>query len=46
MANADVDGNRYIIIGIKYKNSGERDIVGIEKEEFVGSAIYQQIVRD
>lgn len=46
MANAGVDGDRYIIIGIKYKNSGDRDIKGIEREEFVDSAIYQQLVRD
>jgi hypothetical protein len=46
MANADVNGDRYIIIGVKYKNSGDRDIVGIAKEDFVDSAIYQQLVRD
>lgn len=35
MANADIDGDRYIIIGVDYKSSNERDFIGIKKEEFV-----------
>jgi hypothetical protein len=44
MANADVDGDRYIIIGVDYKNSNDRDLVGINKEDFIDSAIYQQLI--
>jgi hypothetical protein len=46
MANADVDGNRHIIIGVKLKSSGERDYLGVKKEDLVDQAIYQQLIRD
>ncbi|MFZ2472281.1 MAG: ATP-binding protein [Methanothrix sp.] len=46
MANADIGYERYIIIGVKLKNSMERDILGISKEEFIDSATYQQIISE
>jgi hypothetical protein len=46
MANADIEGDRYIIIGVYYKNSNDREIIGINKEEFVDSATYQQLIMD
>lgn len=46
MANADIDGDRYIIIGVDYKSSNDRDFVGIKKEEFIDSATYQQLIKD
>lgn len=44
MANADVDGERYIIVGVDYKNSNDRVLVGINKNDFIDSAIYQQLI--
>lgn len=46
MANADVENDRYIIIGVKHKPSGDRKMLNIKKEEFIDSAIYQQIIRE
>ena len=46
MANADVENDRYIIIGVKHKSSGDREILNIKKEDFIDSAIYQQIIRE
>lgn len=46
MANADIDGNRYIIIGVDHKSSNERDFIGIKKEEFVDNATYQQLIKE
>ena len=46
MANADVENDRYIIIGVKHKPSGDRKMFNIKKEEFIDSAIYQQIIRE
>lgn len=46
MANADAEDDRYIIMGVKNKPSGERNILGIKKEDFVDSAIYQQIIKE
>ena len=46
MANADVENDRYIIIGVIHKPSGDREILNIKKEDFIDSAIYQQIIRE
>jgi hypothetical protein len=46
MANADVEGEKHIIVGVNHKANGERDIVGIEKETFIDASIYQQLIRE
>lgn len=46
MANADVEGERLIIIGIKHKPNGNREIRPIEDGKFIDSAIYQQLVQE
>ncbi len=46
MANADVEDEKHIMVGVNHKASGQRDIVGIEEESFVDSAIYQQLIRE
>jgi hypothetical protein len=46
MANADVENDRYIIIGVNHKSSGNREILNIKKGDFIDSAIYQQIIRE
>ncbi|RCW49976.1 helix-turn-helix domain-containing protein [Halanaerobium sp. ST460_2HS_T2] len=45
MANADVEGEKLIVVGVNHKANGERDIVGIEKEDFIDSSNYQQLIR-
>lgn len=46
MANANVDGDKLIILGVKLHPSGERDFHGIEKYDFIDAATYQQIIRE
>ncbi len=46
MANANVEGEKYIIVGVKHKTSNDRDIIGIKKEDFSDSATYQQLIRE
>jgi len=46
MANADVENDRYIIIGVSHKSSGDRETLNIKKGDFIDSAIYQQIIRE
>ena len=46
MTNADVENDRYIIIGVKLKSSGDREILNIEERDFIDSATYQQIIRE
>lgn len=46
MANADVENDRHIIIGVNHKASGDREILNIKKRDFIDSAIYQQIIRE
>ena len=46
MANANIKGERYIIIGVNHKSNGDRDIIPIEKENFIDAAIYQQLIRE
>jgi hypothetical protein len=43
MANAKTSNERYIIVGVKHRANGEREILGIEKD-FIDDATYQQIV--
>lgn len=44
MANSRIAGNKYIIIGVKYKSYGERIFWGISDPNFEDSATYQQII--
>ena len=46
MANADLPGERYIIVGVKHEPSGRKTILSIPDSEFVDDAIYQQVVRE
>ena len=46
MANADIEGNQYIIIGVNHQAAGEKKIVSIKKEEFLDPTIYQQLIRE
>jgi hypothetical protein len=46
LANAQVQGERYIIIGVKHRPDGNRDFLGIDEGDFIDSATYQQLIRD
>jgi hypothetical protein len=45
MANADVEGDRHIVVGVKHRADGTREFLGVAPAEFVDPAIYQQLVR-
>lgn len=45
MANADVVGDRHIILGVKHHSGGTRDLLGVLAADFVDSAVYQELVR-
>lgn len=46
MANAPIEGKRYIIVGVKEKTDGSKEFHSIPKDEIVDQATYQQIVRE
>jgi len=46
MANADIENDRHIIIGVKHKPSGDKEIFNIEERDFKDPAHYQQIIRE
>ncbi|HFK1769205.1 TPA: ATP-binding protein [Bacillus paranthracis] len=46
MANAPVEGKRYIVTGVKDLPSGTKEYFSIPEKEFVDQATYQQIVRE
>lgn len=46
MANAPVEGKRYIVVGVKDRPDGTKEFSSINKEDFIDQATYQQIVRE
>ncbi|MEH7504944.1 ATP-binding protein [Neobacillus drentensis] len=46
MANAPVEGKKYIIVGVKEKPDNTKEYFSINKDEFVDQATYQQIIRE
>ncbi len=46
MSNSSHMGDKYIILGIKDKPDGTRDICGIPKEDLLDSSIYQNVIID
>lgn len=44
LANSTAQGDKYIILGAKIKENGERVLKGIDTKELKDSAVYQQIV--
>lgn len=44
MANAPVDGNKYIIVGVKERPDGSREFHSVE--DFVDQATYEQIIKE
>jgi len=45
-ANANVDGDKLIIIGIKKTPAGEITIIGIKQDEFIDASVYQQVINE
>ena len=46
MANASVDGNRYIVTGIRFDESGERQVNPIDHKDFSGKPFYPALVAE
>lgn len=46
LANSSSEGDKYIILGVKVKNNGTREIKGINSNDLVDSAEYQQLVTE
>lgn len=46
LSNSSTEKDRYIILGVKIKSNGERIIKGINTNDLVDSAEYQQIVTE
>ena len=46
MANAPIDGKKYIVVGVKDKTDGEKEYHAIQKEEFIDQATYEQVIRE
>lgn len=40
MANADVDGSRYIIVGAGFDSSGHKQLDGVGRDDFAGKPSY------
>lgn len=46
IANADVDGSRYIIVGAAFDDDGHKQLTGVERDDFTGKPSYQALARD
>lgn len=46
LANAEVDGDRYIIIGVEPRAGGPNRVVGVPTGQVVDDAVYQQLVHE
>jgi hypothetical protein len=46
MANADIEIDRYLIIGVKTHPDREKELLGVHKSDFLDSATYQQLISD
>jgi hypothetical protein len=46
MANASVDGRRYIITGVEIDEKGQKTVHGVSRNDFSGNPAYQSLVTD
>ena len=46
MANAPIDGTKYIVVGVKDKTDGEKEFHSIPRESFIDQATYEQVIRE
>lgn len=46
MANASVDGPRYIITGVEFDDKGRKRMLGVKREDFSGKPAYQSLANE
>ena len=46
LANATVEGNRYIVVGIEFDNKGRKRALPIDQEDFSGKPSYQALANE
>jgi hypothetical protein len=46
LANASVEGRRYIITGVEFDDKGRKRMVGVGREDFSGKPAYQSLAND
>ncbi|MDZ5712611.1 AlbA family DNA-binding domain-containing protein [Jeotgalibacillus haloalkalitolerans] len=46
MANAPIDGERHIVIGVKDKPDGTKEYFSLDRGEIVDQATFQQVIRE
>jgi schlafen family protein len=46
MANASVEGRRYIITGVEIDEKGQKTVHGVSRDDFSGKPAYQSLVTD
>ena len=46
MANASVEGSRYIITGVEFDSKDRKRMYGVDSEDFSGKPAYQSLAND
>ena len=46
MANASVEGPRYIVTGVDYDDKGRKRMIGVERDDFSGKPAYQSLANE
>jgi hypothetical protein len=46
MANASVEGQRYIVVGVDIDGNGRKQIHGIDRDDFTGDPSYQALANE
>lgn len=46
MANASVEGTRYIITGVEFDGKGRKRMIGVDRDDFSGKLAYQSLANE
>jgi hypothetical protein len=46
LANASIDGNRYIVTGVEFDAGGRKRLTGVERDDFAGKPAYQSLANE
>ncbi len=46
MANTPIDSKKYIVVGVKDKPDGQKELYPIPRESFIDQATYEQVIRE
>jgi hypothetical protein len=46
LANASVDGNRYIVTGVEFDAAGRKRLAGVGRDDFAGKPAYQSLASE